>query len=224
MDVQSLIEFFVYLSTIILLFYFKPFWSETAKKLVEKNNVEIITKISEQVKADINSETEKLKNYLSYSSQHSLNLLIDEKKALYDLNISIERTLKKFGSYASDFYNIIENYEKCNLSINEQYKDYSEKLSHLYLFIRDDLELMKLIREYSLELHNLKVISNKFILDNFYVKQIKKVDESNAEYFSIKFNEIRILTDQKYYDLSQKHDVIRDKIYARLLIMKRKFE
>ena len=143
---------------------------------------------------------------------------------MYELNISIERTLKKFGSYASEFYNIIENYENCNLEINTQYQDYSEKLSHLFLFIRDDENLMKILRDYSLELHNLKVISNKFILDNFYVKQIKKVDESNAEYFSKKFQDLTVLTDDKYFELSQKKDLIRNEIYSRLLVMKKKFE
>ena len=121
MDIQSLIEFLLYLSSLILLFYFKPFWSEVAKKVVEKNNAEIITKITEQVKADINKENDKLKNYLSYSSQHNLNLSVDEKNALYELNISISRTLRKFGSYSTEFYKTIENYEEFNSAINEQY-------------------------------------------------------------------------------------------------------
>lgn len=223
MDIQSLIEFLLYLSSLILLFYFKPFWSEVAKKVVEKNNAEIITKITEQVKADINKENDKLKNYLSYSSQHNLNLSVDEKNALYELNISISRTLRKFGSYSTEFYKTIENYEEFNSAINEQYFDYNEKLSHLFLFIRDDVTLMSLIRDYSIKLHQLKTISNKFILNNFYVKQIRRLDEDNAQYFSEKFIELNDLTNEIYRDLSMNHDLIRDKIYSRLSKMTEKF-
>lgn len=136
---QNIISILLGIASALLTSFLTSYFTEKGKQKAIKENIAEITKIGENIKAELSQNTEVVKAQLSLLNQHKLNLKVSEKQALFDYHNSIINWIAvinhcDLGKFNLENFKEISN-EKTKIADNAQQYDVSS--SHLELFMHD---------------------------------------------------------------------------------------
>lgn len=194
----------------------KPFFQEMMKNKALKKDIGDLTKITEEIRNKFQVENEFLKSNLSFTSQYLLDLKIEEKNTLLEYNRVIAETLNSFNNYSTNFFETIKNNKEANDILSLEFTKFIKISSTIFIFIRDDSDLISEFKNFSLVLHKYKKLIVKFFNDNFISKGIFDLSTENSNYFFDKMKELENVTNPLYNEIVNNQDKIRGLIYERL--------
>lgn len=202
--------------TFFLGYFFKPYNQEKMKNKALKEDIGKLTEITEEIKNKFQVENEFLKSNLSFTSQYLLDLKIEEKNTLLEYNRVIAETLHSFNNYSTNFFETINNNKDSNEKLNLEFSKFIKISSAVFIFIRDDINLVKEFQKFSFVLHNYKKLIVNFFNDNFISKGIYDLSSENSDYFFDKMKELENITNPLYFEIINNQDIIRGLILERL--------
>ena len=178
--INYIIELTVIIAGLFLYFTFKNFlptyFSEKAKNLATKEDVETITGKVEKIKSEFIKDIEFIKADLSYINQNKYSIKTAERDALIEINNKYSEWLNLLLNVSFSNVNS-SNYER----LNDYYNDIKAKKlnfdiaqDNLHLFLHDD-ELMNVKVDCVTETSSLEYIVIKAIVDtiqHFYLANI----------------------------------------------------